>query len=167
MFRKILNLQIERNRTLLWLSGLFIALFLLSFIWFLLADPGIRRKTLFFPAYGSETVRGEERYLPLRKSDEQNMDLYVRELLLGPVLVEHDPLFPAETDLRSIIYRNGVLYIDLSIEAVTGETVSRLGFYETLETLKRGLRFNFPQVDDIVVAIEGDLPSYLPEEMEN
>lgn len=167
MLQEVLLRRSGLNRSVLVLSGLFLALFLASLIWFVLADPAGRRRVFFFPVYNRSEVAGEERYLPLRDHEEADLDLYVRELLLGPVQVEHDPLFPDGTRLRSLLFRDGNLYIDLSAAAVTGNLASRLSFEETLETARRGLRFNFPFLEEIIISVEGSVPKKIPLEREN
>jgi hypothetical protein len=86
-------------------------------------------------------------------SREINITRYVEEALLGPVLPDSLPLFPKGTRLLSLLYRDGVVYVDLSQDAampLPGGDVFR-----NLETLYSGIKRNFPYVRGIRFFIAG------------
>jgi hypothetical protein len=64
------------------------------------------------------------------------------------------PLFPRETRLRSLLYRNGVVYLDLSEEAALPPPEGGEVFMN-MKTLYAGIRRNFPFVRDIRFFIAG------------
>ena len=87
-------------------------------------------------------------------SRELNITRYVEEVLLGPVSPDSLLLFPRETRLRSLLYRDGVVYADLSKDAALppvegGEVLTNL------KTLYAGIRRNFPFVKDVRFFIAG------------
>jgi hypothetical protein len=76
----------------------------------------VRRTFVFYSLdNGVEVV--EERMLPRSSSREAGVRQYVEDLLLGPAEPNSAPLFPPETGVRSLLYRNGVVYLDLSESA--------------------------------------------------
>jgi spore germination protein GerM len=79
----------------------------------------------------------------------------MEEMLLGPVSPELLPLLPIETRLKSLLYRNGVVYADFSEDAVFPpmEGGSTLNNFRTLHT---GILRNFSYVKDVRFFIEGN-----------
>jgi len=78
----------------------------------------------------------------------------VAEALLGPVSPGSLPLFPGETRLLSLLYRDGTVYADLSEEAVLpppegGEV------YNNFKTLHAGIKRNFSFVNEVRFFIAG------------
>jgi hypothetical protein len=86
----------------------------------------------------------------LRSSSSRETDIrrYVEEALLGPVSPDSAPLFPRDTRLDSFLYRDGVVYADLSESAVLPPPEGGDVFRNFL-TLYRGIRRNFPSVKDV------------------
>jgi hypothetical protein len=129
-----------------------VILFVVSVLEF--ANAGLTRRTFVF--YGLED--GEERveYRMLRRdsSEEEEIRRYVEEVLLGPAAQDSAPLFPRDTQLRSLLYRDRVVYVDLSPSAAL--PVGGQGVFENLAVLNRGIRRNFPPVRDVKVFIEGN-----------
>jgi hypothetical protein len=90
----------------------------------------------------------------LRRSGSREGDIswYVEEFLLGPESPDLAPPFPRETRLRSLLYRDGVVYVDLTESAALpfleqgspGE-----GVFRSFETLYQGIRRNFPYAVDV------------------
>jgi hypothetical protein len=127
---------------------------------------GLARRTFVFYT-DTEAVIVEERMLrvtgenPMASgkkptetlSREINITRYVEEALLGPVLPDSLPLFPKGTRLLSLLYRDGIVYTDLSQDAampLPGGDVFR-----NLETLYSGIKRNFPYVRGIRFFIAG------------
>jgi len=79
----------------------------------------------------------------------------VEETLLGPVASDVRPLFPRETRLRTLLFRDGVVYADLSADAALppeegGETL------DNFRTLYAGILRNFSFVLDVHFFIAGN-----------
>jgi len=128
---------------------------------------GLARRTFLFYDIDSGVVIVENRLLPVsrgdimasygsRRSSPRELDItrYVEEALLGPVSSNSMPLFPRETGLCSLLYRNGVVYLDLSEEAVVPPPEGGEVFMN-MKTLYAGIRRNFPFVRDIRFFIAG------------
>ena len=131
---------------------------------------GLARKTFVFYAIDDGAVSVEERALrisrgsPRSQSRELDITRYVEEALLGPVSPNSLPLFPRETRLRSLLYRNGVVYVDLSEDAALpplegspyhGASLHGGEVFTNMKTLYYGIRRNFPYVRDMRFFIAG------------
>jgi hypothetical protein len=128
---------------------------------------GLARRTFMFYDIDSGVVIAEDRLLPVARGDilayygsrrystrELDITRYVEEALLGPVSSNSMPLFPRETRLRSLLYRNGVVYLDLSEEAVLPPPEGGEVFLN-MKTLYAGIRRNFPFVRELRFFIAG------------
>ena len=93
----------------------------------------------------------------LRRSTDRETDVhrYVDEVLLGPVSPDSAPLFPRETRLHSFMYREGVVYADLS-EVAALPPVEGGDVFRNLLTLNQGVRRNFSYVKDVRLFIGGN-----------
>ena len=116
---------------------------------------GLARRTFVFYAIDNGMMTVEDRMLKRSPSPEVDITRYVEEALLGPVSPDSLPLFPRETRLRSLLYRDGVVYADLSADAVLpplegGEVLTNF------QTLYRGIRRNFSFVRDVRFFIAGE-----------
>jgi hypothetical protein len=128
--------------------GLFFlaALGLFAFVDFSLSGL-VRRTFVFYSIRGGETTV-EDRMLRSSSSGETDIRRYVEEALLGPVSPDSAPLFSRDTRLNSFLYRDGVVYADLSESAVLPPPEGGDVFRNFL-TLYRGIRRNFPSVKDV------------------
>jgi hypothetical protein len=115
---------------------------------------GLARKTFVFYDIDSGFATVEDRML--QKTGQQEIDItrYVEDVLLGPVSPKSLPLFPKETRLRSLLYRDGVVYADLTEDAVLplpeGSEV-----FQNFKTLYAGIKRNFSFVRDVRFFIAG------------
>jgi hypothetical protein len=113
-----------------------------------------RRTFVFYTLYeGSAEV--EDRMFLREPSEESDIRRFVEETLLGPASPDLAPLFPRETRLRSLLYRDGVVYVDLS-ESAALVSLNNGNVFQSLGTLDTGIRRNFPSVHDVKLFIEGN-----------
>ena len=139
----------KKNRRLFYLM----VIILFAFGEFLLS--GLVRRTFVFYSSIEGNAAVEDRMLHQSLDKETDIRRYVDEVLLGPVSPDSAPLFPRETRLQSFMYRNGVVYADLSEPAAmpvndTGDV------FRSLLTLNQGIRRNFPVVKDVRLFIGGN-----------
>ena len=113
----------------------------------------VRRTTVFYSSIEGNTVV-EDRMLYRSGDRETDIRRYVNEVLLGPVLPNLDPLFPRGTRLESLMYRDTVVYADLSESAFLPNEENRNVFRSFL-TLNQGIRRNFSFVGDVKIFIGG------------
>jgi hypothetical protein len=115
---------------------------------------GLTRTTLVFYSIetGSELI--EERMLPLPRDQEEKIKFYIAETLLGSALRDALPLFPRDTQLESILFRDGVVYANISetaaLPAEGGDN------FRSLSTLRGGILRNFRFVKDVRLFIAGN-----------
>jgi len=125
---------------------------------------GLARRTFIFYAIDSGNAVVEERMLTSggsRRSSAREIDItrYVEEALLGPISPNSLPLFPKETRLLSLLYRDGVVFADLSEDAalppLEGTPGTDRAVFINMETLYQGIRRNFSFVKDVHFFIAG------------
>ena len=115
----------------------------------------VRRTFVFYTIRDTATVV-EVRFL--RRSGDRETDIrrYVEESLLGPKAqaVLAFP-FARESRVHTFMYRDGVVFIDLTevaaLPPLDGGTV-----FHSFYTLNRGIRRNFPFVEDVRIFIGGN-----------
>jgi hypothetical protein len=122
---------------------------------------GLARRTFVFYSVVNGSVRVEDRMLHRAETREMDLGRYVEEVLLGPVSPDLDPLFPPETVLRSILYRNGVVYVNLSESAALPASKGE-GAFRNFLVLNQGIRRNFSYVRDVRLFVAGN-PAYAGE----
>jgi len=120
---------------------------------------GLARRTYIFYTIDDGNIVVEDRMLKHSKSREGDIIRYTEEMLLGPVAPDLLPLFPRETRLKSLLYRNGVVFADFSADAALpplegGKTVNNF------RTFYAGILRNFPYVKDVRFFIEGNAVSF-------
>jgi hypothetical protein len=122
---------------------------------------GFVRRTFVFYSVADWSIIVEDRMLRSTGSREDDMIRYVEEFLLGPVSPDLAPLFPRETRLASLLYRNGIAYVDLSGSAIfpTEEqsALGETGVFGNFETLYQGIRRNFPYVREVRLFVDGTI----------
>jgi hypothetical protein len=115
---------------------------------------GLARRTFVFYTVDGGVIDVQDRMLKHSGSKEGDIIRYTEEILLGPGSQDLLPLFPRETRLKSLLYRNGVVYVDFSEDALLPpiEGGSTLNNFQTLHA---GILRNFSFVKDVSFFIEG------------
>ena len=116
---------------------------------------GLARRTFVFYTVNDRVIVVEDRMLKRFRSREIDITRYIEETLLGPVSPELLPLFPRETRLKSLLYRDGVVYAGFSADAALppvegGEAL------DNFHTLYMGILRNFSYVRDVRFFIDGN-----------
>jgi hypothetical protein len=82
------------------------------------------------------------------------VELYISELLLGPIGERYKLVYPRGTKLNTCFVQDKVLYVDLSAEALfTNEKVSTSR--DGAEIFKKNIFRNFRNIDTINIYIDG------------
>ena len=139
----------RRNRRLSYL--VIICLFALFEFFY----SGLVRRTIVFYSSIEGKMVVEDRMLRRSGNRETDIRRYVDEVLLGPSFPELDPLFTRETRLNSLMYRESVVYLDLS-ESAAFPLDGRGDVFRSLLTLNEGIRRNFSFVEDVRLFIGGN-----------
>ncbi len=116
------------------------------------------RAVFYFDSYDSQKKCMESRYL-FNGTEDENIELFVSEFLLGPMTNRLKDPFPQGTKLEFCTKKDGELHIGLSKEAllVTEETYN---IRENVELLKYNIVKNFTSVNKIYVYMDGKSISY-------
>ena len=129
-----------------------VIIFFVSLTLFFLQGYG-HRKVFLFESLDEEGLFAENRYYPRNKYID-DVELYVSELLLGPIGERYKLLFPRGTKVKTCFVQNKVLYVDLSTEALfPNERVSTNR--EGAEIFKKNIFRNFRNIDIINIYIDG------------
>ncbi len=144
-------------RTVLLLITL--AVFLTSLTIYILSNIHKADRIFFFPDHQSGKTIGESRKTPGVPFDkEKNMDIFVKELLLGPIDMNLDPLFASGTKLEKILYRDKIVYLDLNFMALLPDKKAVHGFDNGIILIEKNIKFNFPYVKKVVLTVLGQEP---------
>ena len=138
-----------RNRRICYL----VLIFLVAFTDFLYS--GLARRTFVFYSHIGDSIVVEDRMLHWSLDRETNVRRYVEEALLGPVSPDSVLLFPRETHLSSFMFREGIVYANLTESAVLPPPGS-WNLFRSLLTLNEGIRRNFSYVNDVRLFIGGN-----------
>jgi hypothetical protein len=115
---------------------------------------GLARRTFVFYSINNHNPVVEDRMVAKTGSREDDMRRYVEEALLGPVSLDSAPLFPRGTRLSSLLYRDGVVYADLS-ELAALPVPEGPGVFAALNVLYGGIKRNFSYAKDVRLFIAG------------
>ena len=163
------RVRMSKNRLLLFALAALAAAALIEFL-----AGGLARRTFVFYTMDSRIASVEERFLRRSSSREVDITRYVEEALLGPVSPNSLPLFPQETRLLSLLYRDGVVYVNLSEDAALPADLPASGVtlpdmlvsdalrglhggevFVNMKTLYSGVKRNFSFVRDLRFFIDG------------
>jgi hypothetical protein len=150
-------LSLDRNNIRLVFAVLFVFLLILSLTLYFATKPWYPR-VLFFPEGTTGKLVGERRFLPPRRGLTSQIELYVQELILGPSNPLLERIVPREVRLRSVIARDGKVYVSLSREIIELQPGAPLSFDQSLQTIANGVLYNFPKVRDLYLLVEGQIP---------
>ncbi len=146
------------DRVTLWCGGGLVALFLLSMTLYLVLPGGLSRVVLTFPHEITHDQEKEVRYLPFGWNSEHNQLLVVREVLLGPARNVHLRLFSRKADVRTVMERNGTIYVDLEKASFIPDPDVLYSPQMSLDVLEKTLKDNFDNVKAVEFFIDGHAP---------
>ncbi len=132
--------------------------FLLSLALFLFLADTKQQIVLFFPNDTNHQLTGEMRVVPKKSTVEGNMAELVNGLILGPEALRHDRALAKSTQIRSLMVRGSEVYLDFSPGILFPEGNTSTGFSESLDAVRKSIRFNFPEIKKIVITVNGELP---------
>ena len=138
------------------LLTLFAAFFLLTLVFMTFdADRRIER-VLFFPDEEGQKLYGELRRLPVRDNIEGNIELYIEEMLLGPVSIDLYRIMPQDVELESLLLDENILYLGFSENLITSAETVPMSFSAIIMEVEKSVVFNFPEIKEVKTAIGGE-----------
>ena len=117
---------------------------------------GVVRRTFVYYSVLEGATMVEDRMFHASDSKEVNIRRYIEEVLLGPVSPDAALLFPRDTRLLSVIYRDGSVYADFSEHSIFPDTSPEEGVFLAFLTLNEGIRRNFSYVKNVNLYIGGN-----------
>jgi hypothetical protein len=150
------KVAITKKECVIFLSALFVFIFLFSLLFFLIEIGGERRLLLFFPEKFSGKLIGEERFVKNGKDTVQKLKSLFEELLLGPSLPESSPIFSKETEVISLVLVKNHVYLNFSKEILFPDRKLPLDIAGGLKACINSLKFNFPSIKYITFFIQGE-----------
>ncbi|MDR2543372.1 MAG: GerMN domain-containing protein [Treponema sp.] len=122
---------------------------------------GLARRTFVFYNIDNGAIVIEDRMLRHsrtmsgKRSREDDIIRYTEETLLGPVSPDLLYLFPRDTRLKSLLFRDRVVYADFSISAIF-PFLEGGNVLDNFRVLYDGILRNFSYVKDVRFFIEGN-----------
>ena len=130
--------------------------FVLSLVLYGVLPGNLVRTVLQFPGEISHELTPEARSLPFNWDTEHNTGLLVKEILLGPSKHDHLRLFSRDAELKTVLVRQGIVYVDLSKEAFNPDPDVLYSPVADLKVLKATLKDNFSWISTVFVSIDGE-----------
>lgn len=147
-----MNLKLEKIPLIL--ISAFAIIFVSSMSIYFINDNNLVRRVLFFP--GRSSYSGEVRRIPRQESVEDEVELLVRELILGPYQIDHLRAVPENTKLQTLLIRNrSLLYIDFSADLIVFEDGFSSVPSKIKELIRRNIIYNFPFLEEITLSVDG------------
>lgn len=144
------------DRTLWGALGTLLFLFVLSLALYLWLPGNLVRTTLRFPDELTHRLSYEVRSLPFTGEREHNIELTVREILLGPARHQHLRLFSRLGQVRGVLVRGSTVYVDLTEEAFFPDKDVIYSSQVALNVLKATLMDNFAGVSEVMISVGGE-----------
>lgn len=143
---------IKSNRTIRFLVIL-TGLFLISFVFWGFNFKG-RTCSFYYRIAGTERLAFETRSVPSVKGISK-LNVYIEELLLGPVVQRGSPVFPLGTKVLFCFERKNELYLNISKDALLDFNLTN-DLKKSYELLTFNVQKNFPSVKKINLFIDGN-----------
>lgn len=116
----------------------------------------------WFPGVFDDDLAPERRVIPRRRSTEEQAEVLIQELLLGPVSFDRDQLVPEGSRLNALLLRNGTLYISLSEIVVALAGSGDLPLVQVMDAIERTIRSNLTGIETIQITVGGNNPFFPP-----
>ncbi len=137
------------------LSIIFLTLcFIVSLIIYIMRTDLMVTHLLYFPV--GDELMAELHHIPKNNDREALVKDFIEELILGPIDIDYDLLFPRETELRTVMMRKNTLYIDFDASLFTLHDVLGASLKRTFEIFVHNIQRNFPFVHRVIVMIDGE-----------
>lgn len=112
------------------------------------------RRVLFFP--GRSSFSGEMRRVPKQNTVEGDVELLIRELILGPYRIDHLRTVPENTKLQNLLIRDkSLLYVDFSADLVVYDDNFSIVTEKMTTLIRRNIIYNFPFLEEITLSVDG------------
>ena len=135
---------------------IFVILLAGSLVLFFIQGKTREKRVLFFSLINNSRFIGETRYLPDKFKKEDDVEQLISEIILGPENENHFPVLPPETEIKSVLLRDNILYANFSYDALKYNKNVKIGTYERFQIVADTVIFNFPFIKRIFFYINGE-----------
>lgn len=151
------TLTFNFKKTLIFLLSLVLISLVFSVVIFLCGKKG-KRRTFVFPSVERNRFIVETRNLSTENGQGMNdIEYYVREMLLGPQTERTRRLFPSDTKLLSCYKSGDTLYVDFSGDIINPEVSSKmLPLRQAINLFSDNVKRNFPSIKHVEVYVNGN-----------
>ncbi len=118
------------------------------------ALPDTVRSLFFYPNSFTHKVEMEVRHLPRLRADDDRLSQYLDELLFGPVMTDHDPIFSGLPRVESAFIRGHDAYVNITAEALERGS-GEIPWPAAYELFKKNVFTNFRNIARIYLYIDG------------
>ena len=144
---------VKLEKTPVILISTLVLVFVVSISVYFFNDKLVRR-VLFFPDRSG--FSGEMRRIPKQNSVEDDIELLIKELILGPYKIDHLRAVPEKTKLQNLLLRNkSLLYIDFSADLIVSDDSFSIVVEKMMELIRRTIMYNFPFLEKITLSVDG------------
>ncbi len=135
------------------LISLLLLLFVISITVYFFSNNYVRR-VLFFP--GESSYSGEMRRVPRQATEEANVELFIREFILGPYNIDHLRSVPENTKLQNLLIRDkSLLYVDFSADLIVYDDKFSIPSLVMVTLIRQNIMYNFPFLKEITLSVDG------------
>ncbi|MCK5201124.1 MAG: GerMN domain-containing protein [Spirochaetales bacterium] len=146
-----MKLKLERKPLIL-ISSLALVFVISISVYFFNNNLVVR--VLFFP--GISSFSGEMRRIPKQDRVEDDVELLIRELILGPYHIDHLRAVPENTKLKNLLIRDkSLLYVDFSADLIVYDDDFNIAAERMAMLIRQNIIYNFPFLDEITLLVDG------------
>lgn len=92
----------------------------------------------------------------MRDETAGNIELYINELILGPVSIDLYRIIPLGVKLESLLVDEHTLYLGFSENLITLAENVPMSFEDIIGGVEHAVVFNFPEIKEVKTAIGGE-----------
>jgi hypothetical protein len=144
-------------------GGLFVLILVASVAMFEVGGHW-KRRVLFFPGLDGVKLSGESRFLPRRSHLEARISQLTEEAVLGPMSPALRRYLPRETEVQSVVVRQGVAYVSVSWQVLAGTEEYHGTTRDALQALANTILYNFHRVRKLYLLVDGQIPRGMGED---
>ncbi len=116
-----------------------------------------QRRIFYFESLDTSGLFSEVRYLQSFSKDqslEKDISQFINEILLGPITHRYKAVFASGTKLNSCFLRDGILYVDISAEALFPSEIES-SVMTGVQIFEKNILKNFSEVNNVELFING------------
>jgi hypothetical protein len=152
------------NRKYAVIGMIFFIILLISLFTFIFREKNDIKRIIFFPEvnFASEVIEkvysAEERTMPYLGNMKEDIELYVNEILLGPIRPDHGEIVSKNTEILTLVMDADVLYLNFAGNFFLDNENTILNIGERINTIGSNIKYNFPGLKRIYICVNGQIP---------